>query len=54
VAERAGWWLVEDGPEHAQVLDGLEELAKPDRLDHVGVHAELVAALQVRLLTGKR
>ena len=48
--ERARRRLVEDGPEDAEVLDRLEELLEADRLDDVGVHAELVAPHQIALL----
>src|SRR5438105_12056017 len=39
--------LVDEGPEPAERLDCLDELVKADRLDDVGVHAELIAPHQV-------
>src|SRR4051812_32803896 len=44
------WGLVEHGPEHAEVGDRADELLELDRLDHVGVDAQLVALDDVRFL----
>src|SRR5277367_5008637 len=38
---------VDHRPEHAKLLDGIDELVKIYRLDHVGVHAQLVAGDQI-------
>src|SRR6478672_6084289 len=43
--------LVEDGPEHAEVLDGFEERVEVDRLHDKSVDAEFVASQQVAFLT---
>src|ERR1700677_1950613 len=40
---------VDHRPEHAKLLDGIDELVKVYRLDHVGIHAELVAGDQILL-----
>src|SRR5215204_7713239 len=42
--------LVEDRPEHAEVLDGLEEFLEADGFHDEGVDAELVAADHIPLL----
>ena len=42
--------LVEQGPERADLPHGVDELVEVDRLDHVGVGAEVVGGLQVRPL----
>ena len=42
--------LVDERPEHAEALDGLDEALEVHRLDHVGVHAEVVAGDEVLLL----
>src|SRR5660397_184146 len=41
--------LVDERPEHAEVLDRLDEAAEVHGLHHVGVHAQVVAGDQVLL-----
>src|SRR5215212_9995698 len=45
--------LVDDGPEETDLLEGGHELGEVDRLDHVGVHAQLVALLEIGRLGGR-
>src|SRR6267142_4291804 len=52
LADAARRRLIDDGPEDAELLDGIDEFVKVHRLDHVGVHAEPVAGHHVALLTG--
>src|SRR5476649_2165737 len=42
--------FVDDCPEHADLLHGVDEILKLQRLDHVGVDAELVAVDEILLL----
>ena len=42
--------LIMDRPKNTQLLDGVNEAREIDRLDHVGVGAELVAFGQVHFL----
>jgi hypothetical protein len=46
------WWFVDDGPEAADLADGIEELSEIDRFDDVSVDAELVAADEVLFFAG--
>ena len=46
--------LVDNGPEHAEVPDGLDELGEIDRLDHKGVDAEIITQHQVAFLARGR
>src|SRR5438105_4125404 len=53
-SRRALWRrLVDDGPEPAEQLDGVDELVEGHRLDDIGVHAELVTPHQI-LFLGQR
>src|SRR5262249_30146198 len=49
-ADAARRRLVDDGPEHAELLDRIHELMEVDRLDHVRVHAQPVARHHVAFL----
>src|SRR5688500_6547680 len=42
--------LVDDGPERAELADSIDEGAKIDRLHHIGIGAELVAADEILFL----
>src|ERR1700722_11523755 len=47
----ASWrWLIDDGPENAQFLDGVHKLMKVYWLHDIGVHAEFVACHHVPFL----
>src|SRR5258708_13551718 len=39
--------LVDDGPEHARLLDGVDKLLKADRFDDVGIDAQLTALHEI-------
>jgi hypothetical protein len=44
--------FVEDGPEEAELFDGFDEFLEIDRLDHISVHAELIAPYKVLFFAG--
>src|SRR6266581_2626561 len=49
-----GGRLVDDGPEHAGLLDGIDKLLETNRLDDVGVDSQAIALHEIFFLAGRR